>query len=61
MTPEEIERKKDEAEHSLVKRQEKPDLAYEPWVEDPDPPEDDMTDEQLKQFAEGAARLLEKP
>ena len=35
--------------------------AYEPWVEDPDEPEEEMTEEQLKQFAEGAARLLAKP
>ena len=27
---------------------EKPVLAYEPWVEDPDPPEDDMTEEQAE-------------
>ena len=32
---------------------EKPVLAYEPWVEDPDPPEDDMTEEQLKQLVDG--------
>lgn len=43
------------------KDQDKPDQAYEPWVEDPDPPEDDMTDEQLKQFVAGFGRLLAKP
>ena len=43
-----------------MSEKEKPDEAYEPWVEDPDEPEEDMTEEELKQLSDGVGRILAK-
>ena len=31
-----------------------------PWIDDPDPPEEPMSDEQLEKLAEGAKAFLER-
>jgi hypothetical protein len=32
--------------------------SYAPWVDDPDEPEEDMTDEELRQLVQGCGTLL---